>query len=69
VLDWLEALHISIGQEVMPADFPIRAAVLQLGSDAMFQSATGELRDQLWGKETRTRELAQIIFSVREPTG
>ena len=69
VLDWLEALHISIGKEVMPVDFPIRAAVLQLGSDAMFQSATGELRDQLWGKETRTRELAQIIFSVREPVG
>ncbi|MCX4242106.1 TetR/AcrR family transcriptional regulator [Paraliomyxa miuraensis] len=45
---------------------PIRAALLQVGSDALLRAAAGPLRRPLWGSEDHTAALAQLLL-LRDP--
>ncbi|MFT5686517.1 MAG: hypothetical protein ACI8RZ_007473 [Myxococcota bacterium] len=61
LLDWVEAWLSTAGAKHIPAEVPIRAVILQLGSDALVRAASGSLRDSLWG-EPKTLLLARKLL-------
>ena len=38
-------------QPIAPPGIPVRAALVQIGSDALLRASSGPLRHQLWGEE------------------
>jgi len=56
---WLEAA----GEGVLPDGVHLRAALVQLCSDALLQAAAGPLRDAVWGGASRTLEMTERLFT------
>ncbi|MDG1481492.1 MAG: TetR/AcrR family transcriptional regulator [Myxococcota bacterium] len=63
LLDWVEAWVSTAGAGRIPDGIPLRAALLQLGSNALVRAASGPLRDTLWG-EPMTLELTRMLLMV-----
>jgi AcrR family transcriptional regulator len=63
LLDWVEAWLSSAGAGRIPQGVPIRAAILQLASDALLRAAAGPLQEPLWG-EPKTLALARKLLVV-----
>ncbi len=66
LLDIVEQWIRTEGEGVMRADVPVRQALLMLASDVFLRSAVGPLREKLWGRQDRSRELARALF-LAEP--
>ena len=64
LLDWVEAWLSTAGRDHIPDGVPVRAAILQLGSDALVRAAAGPLQVPLWGERARTVELAKKLLVV-----
>jgi AcrR family transcriptional regulator len=62
ILDRTERFVRDAGQGVVRADLPVRAALMQIFSGVLMESAAGPLREPFWGKAKSTRALARILF-------
>ena len=62
LLDWVETWLSTAGAEFIPEGIPVRAAILQLGSDALIRGASGPLKEPLWGARPGTLELARMLL-------
>lgn len=61
-LDWVESLfQLSEASGLRPG-LPIRAAIMQIVSDAMLRALYPPVSSFLWGEESKSRELAKILF-------
>lgn len=67
LLDVLERFIREHGGEALRPHVPVRAAVLQVGADALLRAAAGPLRRPLWGPDDHTQALARSLL-LREPT-
>ena len=66
VLDMLEQYIKIQGQNRLPEGVSIRAAVLQLSSDVLLRTASGNLRGELWGEECAILPLVRQMFIGKE---
>jgi len=67
LLDVLECFVREHGAGVVRPDVPVRAAVLQVGSDALLRAAAGpSLRRPLWGASDHSKTLARLLL-LRDP--
>lgn len=66
LLDWVEGWLSTAGAEFIPEGVPVRAAILQLGSDALIRGASGSLQEPLWGAKPGTLQLARLLL-IRDP--
>ena len=62
LLDVLERFIREHGGAQLRPNVPIRAALLQVGSDALLRAAAGPLRRPLWGSEDHAATLAQMLL-------
>lgn len=62
LVDLVERFVRVQGQGVVRAGIPVRAAILQIATDAMVRAAAGELRVPLWGPGDHTRVLAERLL-------
>ncbi|MEX1365966.1 MAG: TetR/AcrR family transcriptional regulator [Nannocystaceae bacterium] len=62
LLDVIERLVARLGGDVVRPDVPVRAAVLQVGTDALLRAAAGSLRNPLWGPEDHSQQLARLLL-------
>jgi len=62
VLDWVESLLTQAGKGNIREGLPIRAAIMQVASDAMVRAMARPIRDKLWGKESQSVVLSRILF-------
>lgn len=67
LLDIIERLVAQLGSDVVRPDVPVRAAVLQVGSDALLRAAAGPLREPLWGPADHSQRLARLLL-LRDET-
>jgi AcrR family transcriptional regulator len=67
LLDVLERFIREQGAGAVRPDVPVRAAVLQIGSDALLRAAAGPLRQPLWGARDHTHTLARRLLLRDEP--
>ena len=66
LLDVLERFVREHGAAVVRPDVPVRAAVLQVGSDVLLRAAAGTLRAPLWGAHDHSQTLARRLL-LRDP--
>jgi AcrR family transcriptional regulator len=66
LLDVVEHFVRKHGGEAVRPDVPVRAAVLQVGSDALVRAAAGPLRQPLWGACDHSQTLARLLL-LRDP--
>lgn len=66
LLDVLERFLREHGGPAIRPDVPVRAALLQVGSDALLRAAAGPLRRPLWGTHDHSQRLARLLL-LREP--
>lgn len=66
LLDILTCFIRERGADVVRPEVPIRAAVVQVGSDALLRAAAGPLREPLWGPTIESQRLARLLL-LREP--
>jgi AcrR family transcriptional regulator len=66
VLDMLEQYIKIQGQDRLPEGVSIRAAILQLSSDVLLRTASGNLREELWGEECAILPLVRQMFIGKE---
>lgn len=50
------------GRGLVRPDIPVRQALLMIFSSALVRAAAGPLREPLWGKADRGRQLARMLF-------
>ncbi len=67
LLDVIERFIRQHGEGEVRPDVPIRAVVLQVGSNALMWAAAGSLREPLWGPADESPRLARMLL-LREPT-
>lgn len=67
LLDELECFIHEHGAGVVRPDVPVRAAVLQVGADALLRAAAGSLRQPLWGPHDHSHTLARLLLLRDEP--
>jgi AcrR family transcriptional regulator len=67
LLDVLERFILEHGAGVVRPDVPVRAAVLQVGTDALVRAAAGSLRQPLWGAQDHSHTLAQLLLLRDDP--
>lgn len=67
LLDVLERFIREHGAGVVRPDVPVRAAVLQVGTDALMRAAAGALRQPLWGARDHSHTLARLLL-LRDPS-
>lgn len=62
VLELVENFFMEVGQ-LAPSQRPLlREVLLQIMTSVMVKSAVGPSRDRIWGKKSKTRELASILL-------
>jgi hypothetical protein len=66
LLDVVERFVREHGGAAVRPDVPVRAAVLQVGSDALLRAAAGPLRQPLWGACDHSQTLARLLL-LRDP--
>jgi AcrR family transcriptional regulator len=64
VLSLVEHWIFSEGRTLLPSDFPIRAALLQICSTIMLYAASGSLKHSLWKDNLASKALSEKIFST-----
>lgn len=62
ILDRIERFVRVDGRGLVRKTLPLRAALLDIVSGAVVRTASGPLREPLWGKTDRTLELAHSLF-------
>lgn len=62
LLDELERFILEHGAGALRPGVPVRAAVLQVGADALLRAAAGSLREPLWGSDDQSRTLARLLL-------
>lgn len=62
LLDVVERFVAREGRGLVRPDLPIRAAILQVASGSVLRSASGGLRDPLWGPVDHAWTLARVLF-------
>ncbi len=62
LLSMVEAWIRREGEGIVRRDLPVRAAVTQIASDILLRSASGPLREALWGSSDHARMLAQFLL-------
>ena len=63
VLSLVEHWLLSEGKTFLPADFPIRAALLQICSTILLYASSGTLQHSLWKGNLASEDLAKQLFS------
>ena len=66
-LDWVESLFQQSETSGLRPGLPIRAAIMQIVSDGMLRALYPPVSSQLWGKESKSSELAKILFFNSKP--
>ncbi|MEM9459243.1 MAG: TetR/AcrR family transcriptional regulator [Myxococcota bacterium] len=66
LLDVIERFIRQQGHAVVRPEVPVRAVVLQIGSNALMRAAAGEMREPLWGATCHSVELTRLML-LREP--
>ncbi|MBL4688503.1 MAG: TetR/AcrR family transcriptional regulator [Nannocystaceae bacterium] len=67
LVDDVERFIRTQGKDVVRPDVPVRAAVLMMASDVFLRSATGPLKQPLWGEEDHAKSLARILLLHETP--
>jgi len=62
LVDKLEQFIITEGKGVIRDDVPVRASIMMLCSDVFIRSATGPLKQPLWGEEDHAKALARVLL-------
>jgi AcrR family transcriptional regulator len=62
LVDLVERFVRVQGNGFVRAGIPVRAAILQIATDALVRAAAGELRIPLWGSGDHSRELAERLL-------
>lgn len=62
LLTLVEAFIRQQGEGVTRRDLPVRAAVAQIASDILLRSASGPLRQPLWGPEDHAQTLGRFLL-------
>ena len=62
LVDLVERFVRMQGNGIVRAGIPVRAAILQIATDALVRAAAGELRVPLWGPGDHSRELAERLL-------
>ncbi|MDF1565929.1 MAG: TetR/AcrR family transcriptional regulator [Deltaproteobacteria bacterium] len=62
LLDWVSGVLEVRGEEIIPPDLPVRAAVLQVCTAALVQATSGSFREEVWGTSDHSGQLARILF-------
>ncbi len=62
VLDWVENVITEMGSGIIREGLPIRAAIMQIGSDALVRAMAKSMREKLWGAESKSVILSNILF-------
>jgi len=62
VLDWVEKVLTETGKGAFREGLPIRAAIMQVASDATVRAMAKPIRDKLWGKKSQSVVLSGILF-------
>lgn len=62
LLDVLERFIRQQGHAVVRPEVPVRAAVLQVGTNALMRAAAGDLRQPLWGATCHSIQLARLML-------
>lgn len=68
LLDVLERFILERGPGVLRPGVPVRAAVLQVGVDALLRAAAGPLRQPLWGTVDHSSTLARLLLLRDAPS-
>jgi len=71
LLDLVERFVEQRGAHFVRPEVPVRAAAMQIGTDALLRAAAGSLRDPLWGPIHHSKGLARILLlrdSTRSPS-
>lgn len=58
----LEAAIVALVGERPPGPYPLRAAILQIVAGYLVRTASGDLGDELWGREDHIRALARHLL-------
>ncbi|MBL9101630.1 MAG: TetR/AcrR family transcriptional regulator [Myxococcales bacterium] len=66
LLDIVERFVRLEGRGLVRPGLPIRAAILQVASGSLLRTASGGLRDPLWGPVDHTWDLARTLFFESE---
>jgi AcrR family transcriptional regulator len=72
LLDGLEQAFRAVAATLVPADFPVRAAIMQLISSYLLRYAAGDAAPTLWGDGRHTQRLARALMlgeRSRSPSG
>ncbi|MBK7973025.1 MAG: TetR/AcrR family transcriptional regulator [Deltaproteobacteria bacterium] len=67
ILDRIERFVRVEGRTHVRRGLPVRAAILELVAGAVIRSASGPLREPLWGKTDRTLDLVHTLFFDSQP--
>ncbi|HEY8379376.1 MAG TPA: TetR family transcriptional regulator [Nannocystis sp.] len=62
LLDLVERFVRIEGRREIRPGLPVRAAILQIASDALLRAAAGEFKTPLWGDRDHTQVLARALF-------
>jgi len=62
LLSVVETWLIQQGKEIIPKGVSVRYAILQIATNTLLHSASGSLRNILWGEEDSSQEIARQIF-------
>ncbi len=62
LVDDVERFIRTQGKDVVRPNVPVRASVLMMASDVFLRSATGPLKQPLWGDEDHAKTLARILL-------
>lgn len=62
LVDLVERFVRVQGNGIVRAGIPVRAAILQIATDALVRAAAGELRVPLWGPGDHSRELGERLL-------
>lgn len=62
LLDVLERTIVEQGGDALRPGVPVRAAVMQIGSEALLRAASGSLREPLWGPKIFSQQFARTLL-------
>lgn len=66
LLDVVERFVRQQGKDALAPGVPVRALVLQLGTNALMRAAAGDLREPLWGTVDHSTRIARLLL-LRDP--
>ena len=62
LLDWVENIVTQMGRGIIRDGLPVRAAIMQIATDALVRAMAKSMRDKLWGPHSQSVALSSILF-------